>query len=331
MSGLAPVRVALPLLAFLCAPAYAQTIMVWGNDSCGQLSTAPAGDFIAVAGGSSQGLALRKDRTPFLWGGVVGLCFAAAPPIPAELAAERFRAVSLGRQNAVLIRQDGTLAAFGLNPPVTSVPPGTYQAIAVAFVHAVAIAEDGTLKAWGSDSSGTLTGLLNAPQGGPFKAIAANTLYSLALRDDGTLLGWGHGANGINVLDTWTPTPEDPNIFYVPGETFKVIAAGNDHALAIRSDGTVMGWGNAASGALDAPTHVRFKAIAAGWGFSIGLSTDGMLWGWGTPFEHPLFPGKWTFESAGWTRYGDSNHYYIPDERFKSIEAAAFHVMAITR
>ncbi|MDP2889596.1 MAG: hypothetical protein Q8P34_11640, partial [Bacteroidota bacterium] len=107
--------------------------------------------------------------------------------------------------------------------------------------------------------------------------------------------------------------------------------AGNEHALAIRSNGTVTGWGNGTGGAIDAPSHVRFNAVAAGWGFSIGLSTNGTLWGWGNPVKHPLATEGWTFATQGWTRYNNSDYFYIPDKRFESIAAAAFHIMAITQ
>ena len=113
------------------------------------------------------------------------------------------------------------------------------------------------------------------------------------------------------------------------------MTAGNVHALAIEPDGTVMGWGDGTGGALQAPEGVRFKQVAAGWGFSIGLATDGTLWGWGTPFHLTVPPApfpttEWTFASQGWTRYGDTENYFVPGKRFKSIAAAAFHVMAIT-
>jgi len=75
---------------------------------------------------------------------------------------------------------------------------------------------------------------------------------------------------------------------------------------------------------------VRFKAVAAGSGFSIGLETSGTLLSWGTSAKSPFAAQVWTFASQGWTRYGDSEHYFIHDERFKLIAAAAFHIMAIT-
>lgn len=323
-------RIALPLLGLIAAPVQAQTLMVWGDNASSQISGAPEGKCKAIAGGSINGLALRWDWTPILWGvGPIG-----PPSITDPLATEKFHAVALGRDDAVLTRPDGTLVAFGKNAPVTNVPAGSYHAVTVAAVHAVAIAQDGTLTTWGSDSfvlpnGDVVTGLLNAPEGGPFKEVTARVLYSLALHEDGTLYFWGLGPTG-NFLDGWTATPEDPEIFYLPGETFKAITAGNAHALAIRPDGTVTGWGNGTGGALQPPEHVRFKAVAAGSGFSIGLATDGTLWGWGTPVKSPFAAQAWTFASQGWTRYGDSEHYYILDERFKSIAAAAFHIMAIT-
>lgn len=307
------------------------TLMVWGDNTFGQISNAPRGKLNEVAlGGSINGLVIRWDKTPYLWGtGPIG-----PPPIPEEIANSSYISATIGRDDAVLIRQDHTLAAFGKNEFVVNVPSGLFNAVTVATVHAVAIREDGTLKAWGSDSysttGGILTGLLNAPSGGPFIAVVARTLYTLALHEDGTIYGWGHESYGINVLDGWTPTPEDQNIFYVPGEKFKSIAAGNVHALAIRPNGTVTGWGDGTGGALNAPSNVRFKAIAAGWGFSIGLSTNGTLWGWGTPFKGPFASEGWTFASQGWTRYADTDCYYVPDKKFKSISAAAFHIMAIT-
>lgn len=301
----------------------AQVLRIWGDDSSRQISSAPDGDFKAVTGGALHSLALRFDGTPVLWGtGPFG-----PPPVPAALSAERFHAIAIGRDDAVLIQLDGTLAAFGQNAPIVSVPAGFYKAVSVSAASAVAIGDDGRLTAWGWDRAG----LLNAPKGGPFKEVDSILLYSLALHEDGTIYGWGTvGSNGTNVLAGWTPTLEDPNIFYISGESFKAISAGNVHALAIRPNGTVTGWGDGTGGALNPPTHVRFKAIDAGWGYSIGLSTDGTLWGWGTPAKSPFAAQSWTFASQGWQRHGDSQHFYVPDERFKSISAAAFHVLAIS-
>ena len=318
-------------LGLLFFPVQAQELRIWGDNASSQISSAPVGDFKAATGGALHSLALRFDGTPVLWGtGPFG-----PPTIPAALAAERFHSIAIGRDDAVLIQLDGTLAAFGRNTPVVAVPAGFYKAVSVSAAAAVAIRDDGRLTAWGWDRYppvvGPVTGLLDAPRGGPFKQVDSILLYSLALHEDGTVYGWGSvGSNNTNVLAEWTASLEDPQVRYWPGETFKAIAAGNVHALAIRPDGSVTGWGDGSGGALDPPTHVKFKAIDAGWGYSIGLGTDGTLWGWGTPVKSPFAAHAWTFAAQGWQRYGNTEHYYVPSERFKSISAGAFHVLAIT-
>jgi hypothetical protein len=58
------------------------TLMVWGDNTNGQISDAPDGRFKAVTGAVINGFALRWDGTPILWGsGPTGL-----PPIPDVIA-----------------------------------------------------------------------------------------------------------------------------------------------------------------------------------------------------------------------------------------------------
>ncbi len=303
---------------------------VWGDDSFHQVSGVPLGTFRALAqGGSINGLVLRIDGTPVFWGFSAN---AGPDSLPAALKVQKFQVAALGRDDGVLIRRDGTLAAFGKRASIAAVPAGSYRAVAVGAFHAVAVSEKGTLTTWGDDPF--FQGLLNAPRGGRFTAVALRNVYSLALSAGGTLYFWGPPPTGddFNFLDGWTPTREDPNIYFIPGETFTTMAAGNVHALAIRRNGTITGWGDSRDGALSPPTHVRFTAVAAGFGFSIGLDADGMLWGWGKPRELSL-PGSgspWTFAEQGWAQHGNSEHYFVPDMRFREIAAGASHILALT-
>jgi hypothetical protein len=304
-------------------------LRIWGDDKSRQKSDAPTGQIKAIAGGAFQSLALRPDGTPVLWGLQPNVHGGPVGPgaIPAMIAAEKFHSITIGRDDAVLLHPDGGLRTFGQY--LTSGPAGAYRAATVGSAFAVAIDHQGTLSVWGPGSAHF--GLANAPNGDKFVAVNAQVQYSLALHQNGTLFGWGNGAAvGPDIFAGWTPAAPGPHMFYVPNETFTTIAAGNAHAIVIRPDGTVIGWGDDSGGAIQAPAQVRFKAVEAGWGYSIGLSADGTLWGWGKPFVIPGVTDVWTFASEGWARDGSSDHYYVPAQYFRSIAAGAFHIMAIT-
>ena len=317
----------------------AGTLMVWGNDSFGQKTSAPVGDFRGLAvGGATQGLAIRLDRTFVLWGGEVPgeesppIVDPAAIPfdVPDHLKNETVVGACLGRGQAALILQDKTLASWSRFRPDPIPPAGRFRELACGNRHTIALALDGTLDGWGANDVNPSTLLL--PEGN-YKAIAARVLYSMALQTDGTLVGWGQ----TPVFTTWSQIPEDPDHFYAQGR-YKAIAAGISHALALRQDGSVAAWGvnpgsESHGNPLRAPEHVRFKSISAGNGFSVGIDTEGTLWGWGTPSPLvgvPLPPVSWTFAEEGWEPFGDAGHYFVPESKFKTVIAAAFHVAAIT-
>jgi hypothetical protein len=60
------------------------------------------------------------------------------------------------------------------------------------------------------------------------------------------------------------------------------IAAGSNHSLALKPDGTVVGWGNNDYGQRDAPAGLKnVAAIAAGAWHNLALRADGTVVGWG--------------------------------------------------
>jgi hypothetical protein len=70
----------------------------------------------------------------------------------------------------------------------------------------------------------------------------------------------------------------------VPGGLSGVvaIAAGRDHSLALKSDGTVVAWGNNTSGQSTVPGGLNgVLAIAAGFDHSLALKSDGTTVAWG--------------------------------------------------
>ena len=89
-----------------------------------------------------------------------------------------------------------------------------------------------------------------------------------------------------------------------PNADFKAIAAGERHALGLKTDGSVAAWGYNADGECNVPApNSDFAAVSAG-GNSLGLKTDGSVVIWGEDNSAPApvpFPGgsDYTAISAG--------------------------------
>jgi hypothetical protein len=95
--------------------------------------------------------------------------------------------------------------------------------------------------------------------------LAVGESQPLALRPDGT------------VAALWGPA--------VPADATNVIAVsvGYDHCLALKADGTVIGWGQNSGGQLNIPGGLAdVVAVAAGYSHSLALRGDGRLFAWGS-------------------------------------------------
>ena len=82
----------------------------------------------------------------------------------------------------------------------------------------------------------------------------------------GTIIGWG----SMDVDSTQLETND-----------FVAIAAGEDHSLALRSDDSIVGWGDDSYGQATPPGGNDFVAIAACGDRSLALRADGSIVGWG--------------------------------------------------
>ena len=130
----------------------------------------------------------------------------------------------------------------------------------------LALMADGTVGGWGGDDGNGQTdtyGLANVV------AIAAGGNFGLALKDDGTVVGWGSDSYGEA---TGTPSTVSPytssgpvTLSGQPLTDVVAIAAGYDFSLALRADGTVVGWGDNTDGETTIPAGLaNVVAIAAG-------------------------------------------------------------------
>ncbi|MHA7627933.1 RCC1 domain-containing protein [Corallococcus sp. M7] len=137
--------------------------------------------------------------------------------------------------------------------------------------------------------------------------LAEDNGHSLAIRPDGTVWAWGNNSQGQ--LGTGSTATSEPVPAQVPGLTDIVaVAAGSVHSFALRSDGTLFGWGGNDYGQLAdedrtlvrrTPAVVeglpRIAAITTRNIYSLALGMDGTVWGWGNgkarPAEVALPPG----------------------------------------
>jgi hypothetical protein len=78
----------------------------------------------------------------------------------------------------------------------------------------------------------------------------------------GSLVVWGDSSFGMGIVPT--------------GNDYVAVSAGFWHNLALKTDGTVVAWGNNDDGAFNLPS-VTYQAISAGEKWSLGLKSDGTL------------------------------------------------------
>jgi alpha-tubulin suppressor-like RCC1 family protein len=124
---------------------------------------------------------------------------------------------------------------------------------------------------------------------------AAGGDHSLVIGSNGLLYAWGLGTDGQLGNGTTTTSSAPVQVSLPPGVVPVAVAAGNDHSLALGSNGTLYAWGYNGFGQLgngtttneDSPVAVTFPsgvtatAVSAGTNFSVALGSDGNVYAWG--------------------------------------------------
>lgn len=249
-------------------------------------------------------LALRSDKTVWSWSDIY------LDPIPAQVnGLSKITAIAAGKGHYLALDSDGALWVWGAN-------------------------DDGQLGDGTFTDRTTPQKVTGLPL--PVIAIAAGSFHSMALLSDGTIWSWGKNYNGqlgyitydnsptLPPLPTLGPTctpggniPPQPT----PGPTTSfpdwshnlpkqvltltgviAIAAGTDHSLAVKNDGTIWAWGDNTRGELgngttndgliNTPNQATYtpvqvlnltdvKAVSGGNRFSLALTNTGTVYAWG--------------------------------------------------
>lgn len=221
------------------------TLWSWGRNDQGQLgantttdrsspqTTVGAGnDWIKVAAGTKHSLGLKSNGLLYSWGeGFAGKL--------------------------------GSNATTNRSSPVTVVGSSTttpWIAISAGLDSSAAIKSDGTLWTWGSNSSGVLGNNSTTNRSSPVTVAGGGTTWKklstgfesnhmVAIKTDGTLWTWGDNSFG-GIGNNTTVNRSSPGTTSGGGTTWNSINAGAFCTTAIKTDGTLWGWGYNVFGAL---------------------------------------------------------------------------------
>ena len=259
----------------------------------------------SIACGDSHYLALKKDGSVWAWGineqGQLGNNTFKSSQTPVKVAGlSNIIAIAGGTYHSLALKSDGTVWAWGdntggqlgdgsmvtRNKPVQVAGLKGVVAISGGILHSLALRYDGTVWAWGSnawkqlgnDSILSKTQPVQVPGLTNIIAIAAGGFHNIALKADRTIWTWGNNnegelgdgtaANqGKSSNDTTTCKATPVQIPRLTG--IEAIAAGGNHALAIKTDGTIWAWGDNYSGQIgdgtlierNTPVQVNLKNI----------------------------------------------------------------------
>ena len=303
----------------------------------------------------------RLRATSTLDNTVSGYAVVNLATLPAQITA-----VSVGNTHTAAVGDDGSLWSWGSNEfsqigdggfnvrewPVRIGTDTDWESVAAGNGFTLALRTDGSLWAWGNNANGrTGLGMADAIISEPTRVgtwtdwthVSAGPAHATAVRANGTLWSWGANANARTVRGTVvgnTHAPAQVGSLTV----WRSVAAGNEHSVAIRTDGTIWAAGNAANGRLgiahpgigalvnlgqtvgEAGTGLQggtdWESVSAGAYHSVAIRTDGSLWVWGTNADGRTGLGTTAEQTNSPARLGF-------DDDWASVSVGNTHTLAV--
>ena len=241
------------------------TLVAWGENSHGQTTGSPTTSapflaiaspvmlegkilkgVIAIAAGESHTVALKDDGSVVMWGANQ------QGPVAVPVAARSgVIAIAAGAWHTLALKADGSVLAWGDNSFGQLNLPAESKATAIAAGSAHSL----TLRIVGSNNFGIVGAVggyeeffnSHVPSfSAQPSAIGAGGGHSLVLMRDGTVAAWGNNTDGqttgTNYSLSEVAVPVRLGGQVLSGVT--AVAGGGLHTLALKSDGTVVAWGN---------------------------------------------------------------------------------------
>ena len=327
-----------------------------------------ATDWSSVSAGTSQTMAIKTTGTLWAWGGNaygrLGLGDATNRSSPVQVGTDtNWQSVSSGNNHTAAIKTTGSLWTFGNglngrlghgNTTTRSSPVQVGAATDWSFVKAspsgtFAIKTGGTLWAWGFNTDGQL-GLGDVTARSSPVQVGTDTNWAsvnhstpvnpgqgtitTAIKTTGTLWSWGLNTNGRLGIGNSPTRCEFPVQVGTDTNWASVSAGSTTTTMAVKTDGTLWGWGTGANGVLgggnttnrSSPvqihTSTNWLTVSVGGGHSLAIRTGGgSLWAWGLNTIGQLGQGNTTVRSSP-VQVGT-------DTDWSSVSAGNLHSMAI--
>lgn len=236
-----------------------------------------------IAAGNAFSLALTSDGSVWAWGsndqGQLGNNSTTDSAVPVPVAGlTGITQLAAGLDFGLALRSDGTVWAWGQNSSgqlgngTTASSAVPVQVTGLSQVTQIAAGEDFSMAArtqgfistltsvwtWGDSQWGELGDGTGGSRSTPEQVsglsvpsvvqIAAGAEFSMVLGSDGSVWAWGADYDGqLGNAATYTPQNRPvETVGMASGITH--ISAGVNHVLALRSDGTVLAWGDDSAG-----------------------------------------------------------------------------------
>ena len=266
---------------------------------------------------------IKSDGTLWLWGcganGQLGnnSTLNQSSPVQTVSTGTNWKQVTTGLAYTAALKSDGTLwlwgsggtGQLGNNSTITSSSPvqtvttgANWYQVATGHSNSAATKNDGTLWVWGCGANGAIGNNSTINRSSPVQTVSTGTNWKqvsvgfsnlASVKTDGTLWLWGCNLSGV-LGNNSSVNQSSPVQTVSTGTNWKQVSITGYHSAAIKTDGTLWLWGDAAFGKLGTnaatyhsspvqtiSTGTNWKKVTTGWNHTAAIKTDGTLWLWG--------------------------------------------------